>query len=132
MIVQPPGIFSETTLSGANGARSSQHDEVLVRPSQRPLSFHPASLGLSTFPLLPDVVLACILFFIFSPLFPLVITQIRGPILGASPPSPLPYGPCLLVERRFQHCPPSSTRVEFRLLTPFFQFHFAKIVQISP
>ena len=44
-----------------------------------------------------------------------VVTQIRGHIVGSSPPSPLRYVPCMFIARRIQHFLSSSIRVEFCL-----------------
>ena len=47
----------------------------------------------------------------------LVVTQIRGHIADASPPSPLGFVPCIFIARRFQLFLPSSTRVQLCLPT---------------
>ena len=47
----------------------------------------------------------------------LAVTQIRGHIVGSSPPSPLLYMPCIFIARRVRQLLPSSIRVELCLPT---------------
>ena len=60
-------------------------------------------------------------FIVFALLFSLsllVVSQIRGPMAGSSPPSPLRFVPCIFIARRFQLFLLSSTCVELCSRTP--------------